>query len=422
MSNSSLLPKEIFIRSTTPPVIAAAFATLSILAAPAARADEFDWIYFPMYARDTAHAVHLSSLKFRPDGLLSAATRYPRTSNDGWTGPQSDAGWYNYSERLIDCETGVFVETADSLLDRDGAKLASRPEPREKQLARIESVLHELAGKPWPNNGDVFIACAAASSPTFRQQRAMAAAKVQPLWSDRPLTDVLSNDTDALMAQSRLRYDLARFRKQPQTPASAMFADLRAQYGRWKKSINGAYVPPGTPAVADDKALLLKANEEIAALRLPMVSIKRISGAVVEHAMPVEDFSASRSDQGMLLETALTDCNYGISVPIKRQRLLDAGNLRPAPALSSKAVLADIEKRYGNEEYSDAPGPFDGHQLEAGAAGICELIDKLRRPQALAPEAQGALPFGITREKLEQQPSTEAMLLVIRAARRQQGR
>lgn len=62
------------------PVLRALYATLFglTLVPGAAQADEFDWVYFPMYVGDMAHAVDLRSLKVRPDGLLNAASRYPR--------------------------------------------------------------------------------------------------------------------------------------------------------------------------------------------------------------------------------------------------------------------------------------------------------------------------------------------------------
>ncbi|WP_423381219.1 hypothetical protein [Burkholderia sp. LMG 32019] len=61
-----------------------------------AHADEVDWLYFPMYPRDTAHAVDLRALSWRPDGLLVSASRYPRVSDDHWTEQESSRGWYGY--------------------------------------------------------------------------------------------------------------------------------------------------------------------------------------------------------------------------------------------------------------------------------------------------------------------------------------
>lgn len=396
-------PKEIFIRSA---LSTAAFAAITLLAAPRALADEFDWLYFPMYANDTAHAVHLSSLKFRPDGLLSAATRYPRTSNEPWTGQESKAGWYNYDERLIDCETGYFVETGNALLDRDGAKLATRPKDRAQQASRLEDQLREGAGRRWPNNSDVFLACAAASSPTFKKQRAAKAAKAPPLFSDTSLIEVLSADSEALSATGRMRYDLTRIQKRRAASASELFDDMRSQYGAWRKSINAAFVPGAALGGRGDQAVLAEVNRQLKEARVAHVTIKSIKGSVVEHVHPDASMDA--------LETSRTDCEYGVSVPVARQ---------PTGPLSARAVLPDILQRYGDDGYSEAEGPFGGFFLESGAAALCQLLDQVRHARADPGAESGSesgFAFGLKPGALAQHATPAAMLLAIRAARRSQ--
>ena len=99
---------------------------LCLAAPPTAWADETDWLYFPMYERDTAHAVDLTALRYRPDGLLASGTRYPGFPDEPWTEAESKAGEYNYHPRLIDCETGFFVDTAIELLGQGSKKIAAR--------------------------------------------------------------------------------------------------------------------------------------------------------------------------------------------------------------------------------------------------------------------------------------------------------
>ncbi len=396
-------PKEIFIRSA---LTTAAFAAITLLAAPHAFADEFDWLYFPMYANDTAHAVHLSSLKFRPDGLLSAATRYPRTNSEPWTEQESKAGWYNYDERLIDCETGYFLETSNALLGQDGAKLASRPKDHAQQVSRLEDQLREGAGRRWPNNSDVFLACAAASSPTFKKQRAARAAKAPPLFSATSLIEVLSADSEALSATGRMRYDFSRIQKRPAASASELFDDMRAQYGAWRKSINAAFVPGAALGGRSDQAVLAEANRQIKEARVGHVTIKSIKGSLVEHVHPDAVMGA--------LETSRTDCEYGVSVPVARQ---------PKGPLNAKAVLPDILQRYSADAYSEAEGPFGGFFLDSGAAALCQLLDQARHARASAePDDESGFPFafGLKPGALAQHATPAAMLLAIRAARRGQ--
>lgn len=209
-----------------------------------------------MYAGDTAHAVHLPALKFRPDGLLSAATRYPRHGDHGWTPEQSKAGWYSYSERLIDCETGYYVETAESLLDHDSATQVTRAVTRDEQIKYLTSQLQEQQRK-WPKNSDVFLACAAASSPAFYKLRLLDAKKPPPLLSEVSLVEKLSGQSDALSALVTMKYDLGRLGKNKQAPASALFTDVRAHVLAWRRATNAMYMPHEANARAD-AALLAK--------------------------------------------------------------------------------------------------------------------------------------------------------------------
>lgn len=409
--------------------LACVLASITLFAAPLACADEFDWVYFPMYPNDTAHAVHLGSLKFRPDGLLSAATRYPRTGGEPWTEQESKAGWYNYDERLIDCETGFFLETATSLLARDGARLASRAKGPEQQVERLETHLRESAERRWPQQSDVFLACAAASSPTFKKQRAAQAAKVQPLFSDVSLIETLGADTAPLFALARMRYDFSRIAKRPAASASDLFHDMRGQYQAWRKATNGALGSAAVvaPGARGDDTVRAEANRQLDEAGALMLEITSIQGGIIEYRYPGAT-AFFGIDHALRLESARTDCEYGISVPVAIQKLRTDGKPGSRSQLRAKAVLHEIERRYTQ---TDAEGPFGGFSLDPDAANVCQLVADIRHPKPAAaadpklgldPDVRGALAYGIEPGALARHATPEAMLITIRAAQRRHAR
>lgn len=360
-------------------------------------ADEFDWLYFPMYTGDTAHAVHLKSLKFRPDGLLASATRYPRW-NDDWTGPESAAGWYNYSEHLIDCETGLFLETSHALLDIHGATLASKPTTRGQQIERLEPQLAERAGQ-WPDGGAIHLACAAASNPAFQRRRALAATKVQPLFSSRSLIDVLTADSHALREATERRFDVARFTQQPAAPASTLFDAMRAQAISWRKNTNAGHMPAAADA-ARDAAALAAANAKIQEAGLDHLVINRVTGDVIEFTYPKEHsllrFMPRAGQADQVQETARVDCAYSISLPVAQQTL-KAGKRGAVVPLKVKAVLPDVIERHERDS-----------GMEDDAGTICNAIQIARYGHQEA----GAAPA------LDAYPTPGALLLALRAHRR----
>lgn len=376
-----------------------------------------------MYANDTAHAVHLGSLKFRPDGLLSAATRYPRTGSEPWTEQESKAGWYNYDERLIDCETGFFLETATSLLAHDGARLATRAKGPDQQVERLETQLRESAARRWPQQSDVFLACAAASSATFKQRRAAQASKTQPLFSDISLIETLSADTAPLFALARMRYDFSRIEKRPAAAASDLFHEMRGQYQAWRKATNGAPVSDATPGPAGrgDDAVRAEANRQLDEAGARMMKITSIKGAVIEYSYPaVTTFFGV--DDGIRLESVRTDCEYGIAVPVAIEKLRPDGKPGSRSQLRAKAVIREIERRYTQ---MDSDGAFGGLSLDPDAANMCLLVAEIRHPKPAAapdPDVDGALAYGIEPGALAAHATPQAMLLAIRAAQRRHAR
>jgi hypothetical protein len=410
---------------------AAALLATQLFAAPLASADEFDWVYFPMFKNDTAHAVHLRALKFRPDGLLSAATRYPRASHEAWPEEIAKAAWYDYAERLIDCETGFHVDTAQALLGQDGARLATQADKHALQVTRLEDELRK-SDKRWPDNSEIFLACAAASNPSYRQRRAALAARTQPLWSDKSLVQTLIEQDAALIQTATLRYDFGPIERRRSASAADLFQDMRAQFARWRSAINAAYAPPKAIPAAD-KALLKEANRQLAATGVPDIAIKSLKGSIIEHVVHSEDsvhpFGQDATGRGgLVLDTVRIDCAYGVSVAVARQVFSPSGKQRSSGPLAARAVLADVKAQYQRAPDGQDGGPFGGHALDRGADAMCQLIDALRHPEAQQQQQQSeepsapALPYGLTRAALERHSTPAAMLLEIRAAQRKHPR
>lgn len=114
---------------------------------------------------DGIHAVDRDRLKLRADGLLESASRYPRTSSQGWTAEQNARGRYEYLERLLDCRTGLYMDTALLLLDPDNRPVARRDQPYEDQLQQIALRQDEVATHRWPDSSEIWRACALAMAP-----------------------------------------------------------------------------------------------------------------------------------------------------------------------------------------------------------------------------------------------------------------
>lgn len=392
----------------------ALLAATTLSTAPLALADEFDWLYFPMYVNDTAHAVHLKRLRFRPDGLLSAAMRYPRTLDD-WSGPESQGGWYNYDESLIDCETGYAVRISTSLLDRNNETLASRQIDRSAQLDRLRSELMKES-HPWPTASDRFLACAAASNTTFQQRRAAAAAQVQPLFSDRSLIETLTADTQRLLKTAELRFDFGRMARKPAAQASDLFHDLRAQYTAWRRSFNAAYVLPAANVVDDTRVLALT-KRVLRDAGYESVTVNGIVGNVVEHSYPSKDFEYSLGPDetaATLYERTLTDCESGISVPVARH-LVKRRQARAATHLKIKDVLTDIRA-----SHEQASGKL--FTMKAIAMTTCKAMASTWRPPvtltATSEHRDERLPYEMDADAFAAAATPGAMLLAIRAAQR----
>ncbi len=200
-----------------------------------------DWLHFPMYERDTAHAVDLSALKVRPDGLLESGTRYPRSSGEPWTPEDSARGWYYYETRLIDCETGLWIGTGAKLLAHDGTVIAQHDDAAQSLTEWKQGIDAEFARQKWPEASEIFLACAAAFDPALRAGRAKLAQRKPAFLSDAPLLKSLLPDTERMRAKTKPPFDEAAMRKRPPATIKGVLELMRKQRQAW---IAG-FVPPG---------------------------------------------------------------------------------------------------------------------------------------------------------------------------------
>ena len=225
-----------------------------LLAPLAGQADENDWLYFPMYQNDTAHAVHYKALKPRPDGLLDAASRYPMHSRDKeWPPGVYEQAWYEYYPRLIDCRTGLLVDLSHQLLTRDGRVLYTRPLGRADWLRRI---VNTGGDREWPSSSEIFLACAAAGDPDLKASRKRPVASRVPVIGFTRVTSLLGKDTEALAVKKHFQPDFSALAAAKRPTADRLFESLQAQYGQWLDGFTPRWSPPGAqPRAAKPEAV-----------------------------------------------------------------------------------------------------------------------------------------------------------------------
>lgn len=209
----------------------------------AGQADENDWLYFPMYQNDTAHAVHYKALKPRPDGLLDAASRYPMHSRDKeWPPGVYEQAWYEYYPRLIDCETGLLVDLSHQLLTRDGRVLFTRPLGRADWVQRM---LNDRGDRHWPSGSEIFLACAAAGDTGLKASRKRPVASRVPVIGFTRVTSLLGKDTEAVSAKRYFQPDFSALAAAKSPTAERLFESLRAQYEQWVAGFTPRWAPAG---------------------------------------------------------------------------------------------------------------------------------------------------------------------------------
>lgn len=400
------------------PLAAGVLALIALAAAPVCGAADDDYLFFPVSATDNSHAIHLPSLAFSADGLLSSSTRYPRSRTEGWLPEEVNRAAYNYDTRLIDCETGFYVETSAALLDKAGAQIATRPSLGRQLSNQLEQQLRRADSDNWPEPSDIFLACAAASSPTLKAQRAARAVKAQFVAAE-PGNPVQLQDSKELFSTARVRYDFTGLDKQPPLSNAAVFGELRAQHAAWRKSVNSPYFPAAPDAVAD-AATLVKLTAALRQAGMERIVVKGLRGSAFDQV-----YQADAARPGILqkqpvnaafaIETAHTDCDSRLFMPFDQQIFDSSGKLIASMQLNARQAVGDMKRRYGPDA-PDEPG-FDSVAMAANAATICRMLVQARHPKP-APAAD-ALLYGMAPGELIKQKSAADMLLAIRTARRQ---
>lgn len=399
------------------PLVAGVLAMFALAAAPVAGAADDDYLFFPVSATGSSHAIHLPSLAFSADGLLTSSTRYPRSRTEGWLPEEVSRAAYNYDTRLIDCETGFYVETGAALLDKAGAQISTRPSLGRQLSNQLEQQLRRPDSDNWPEPSDIFLACAAASSPTLKAQRAARAMKAQFVAAD-PGNPVQLEDSKQLFSMARVRYDFASLDKQPPASTAALFGELRAQHAAWRKSINSPYFP----ALADsarDAATLVKVNAGMREAGLERIVVKGLRGTAFDQVYQADALrpgitQKQPANAAFAIETAHTDCDSGLFLPYDQQIFDANGKLIASVQITAKQALADMKRRYGPDA-SDEAG-FDAVAIAARAGAICRVLQQARYPKNAA--APDALLYGMAPGALAKNQSAAEMLLAIRAARR----
>jgi hypothetical protein len=421
--------------------VAALALTLGVATAPA-RAHEADWLYFPMYERDTAHAVDLRALKFRPDGLLAAGSRYPRHAYEQWTKEQNERGWYEYESRVIDCETGLWVVTGEALLGQDASVIASKPfDPAEARQSLLRHVT-SMSSDKWPSNSEIFLSCAAASKPGFLAQRQKAAKQPLPLISYEPLTAQFMGDSTALAAIGKQPLDFSVYDKRlPATPA-ALFDDLMRQYTGWQQSFDRSYRPAGSGLNAAWAARMQKAfDAQFREVQGLPDTVRVLPAGRVEFQRQAQlPWGAEPPRQApkarLATDVLRADCESGIAVPIARVwRDEDDKALWTQPLTAAAALEAVAGRRGGLNDAEAAVWPLRTGPGEGGTTyAICRVVARVA--QHLAHAKTGPVPeetddavddpmntlaaLGVDASAFNALSTPESMLLALRAAVRAQ--
>jgi len=390
-----------------------------------AQADPFDWLYFPMYSRDTAHAVHLSALKLRPDGLLDSATRYPRVPEEQWTQAESEAGWNDYQQRLIDCETGFSIVHREHLLSQEGNIIASRDNTAANLAKWKVGLANEMRQPSWPIANEIFLACAAAGDAQFLAQRRQQSKKKVEVFSYTPRIKALKAETqDIFWPKTNFRPDIDGLLKHPPADPYALFDKLQRQYRAWLSGFAPELANQGKSGRESAVAGLSEENQRwLAAQQIQVANVaSRPDGAVrytnlqPGYADLPADYrevpSKLRNAEAAELDMYL-DCQSGRQVP-SRLVWLD-GERKPLLGIpiGVKPILQALKQQAA---YNNDAVPSNILQAPSNSA-IC---------QAVAAQCQGKAPAELSpfkfstqdEEAIKQADSPAAALLVVREAYR----
>jgi len=378
-----------------------------------------DWLYFPMYAGDNAHSVHLSALKIRPDGLLESASRYPRYRDEPWTAQESARGWYNYVPRLIDCEDGFSIETGERLLDQNGLEIARRDDAAENLADWKRHVKFKLSNHKWPDNSEFVLACAGAADPQLRaRRRKLAAAKPLAL-TYVPLMATLRRDTTALAAKKTWHYKVSASATTPKQ----LFDDVARSYRAWLKG----FMPGSKPAAAAAAQTALNADlrnwlsgrgadiDSIVSYgdgTIAFVDRSR-TAQVPRQALDQRPAGAANASHTRLL--SYVDCRTGLRLPA-RIEWQDDQHRTLATQTIAVAALAEMMRR----ELRNRNALCTNALAQPMLAPTDDLACRATAAQCagVAPAGEAFRPTAAERAAIEQAPTPAAALLAVRAVYR----
>lgn len=303
---------------------------------------------------DDAHAIDRQRQRVRPDGLLESATRYPRTSREGWSAEQNAQGHYEYLERLIDCHTGLYVDTALVLLDEQGRTIARQERGLDDQLEQIALRQDEVRSHRWPVDSEIWLACVAAAAPQLVQGDTMP-------------------DADAPA------YDFALIGDAPPADARGLFDELRMQYDAWRaRTIPG----PLASAAAVTAQARPRGGERWQAIGslddvrdFDLESLRHQGGDVIEvtaRMNRVERWPAGVPESARVEQTLRIDCRNGLSVPVRQRFLDEQGDAvrleRSAPVFTTLERMAQAA-RWESGGWREWLGP----DADTAPARLCRL-------------------------------------------------
>lgn len=286
----------------------------------AAQATSSEWLNFPMYSRDSAHAVHLKALRLRPDGLLESASRYPGHDKEKWSAQENALGQHESERRLIDCQTGLHFTYETRLLAGDGSVVGSHATSREDfdtWKTEIESRLREGQGlEAWPASSEIFLACAAHADPGLLPRRAAEERRRNTTAvRHEPLRQALAADVSRLWQQLAFRPTLKTFAKPARQSTRQIFATLQQRLAQWQKPFT--FVAPPSAAGANKAAPAQEDSFQLlAATPDGMVRYRQSDAAYYAYSdIPPPLRGAALEKVAGLDVVYLAHCQFGLSHP-----------------------------------------------------------------------------------------------------------
>ncbi len=378
-----------------------------------AQASSSEWLNFPMYSRDSAHAVHLKALKLRPDGLLEAASRYPGHNEEMWSAPENAQGQHEYERRLIDCQSGLHFTYETRLLARDGSVVASRATPREDfdtWKAEIASRLREGQGlETWPAGSEIFLACAAHADPTLLARRAAEERRQNTVAiRHEPLRKALAADVSRLWQQLGFRPALQSFAKPARKTTRQIFATLQQRFAQWQKPFTflaspSAAVAKAAPAQEGDFQLLAATPDGMVRYRQPGAAYYAYS----DIAPPLS--GAALEKVAGLDVVYLAHCQLGLSHPEQIIWRDAAGKALARQAPPVDGLLAQLRQRDSSDGEGFRINVNDPASAGGEAQAVCQAAARLCRGETPAPADAAAMLAAVNAAD-----TPEALLLAVR--------